>query len=75
MDSKPNTAPKVLSLEDALAEFGSIDKVIYKPVELEPHRDAQALLPPTFSTKSHPFDYFTLFFTPEIFSTITKHTN
>jgi hypothetical protein len=73
MDSKPTH--KARSLKDILAEFEPIDQVIYEPIELEPHRDAQALLPPTFSTKSHPFDYFTLFFTPELFSTITKHTN
>jgi hypothetical protein len=75
MDSKPTPTHKARSLEDILAEFEPIDQVIYEPVKLEPHRDAQALLPPTFSTKSHPFDYFTLFFTPELFSTITKHTN
>jgi hypothetical protein len=75
MDSKPNTTPKVHSLEDILAEFKPIDQVTYEPVELEPYRDAQALLPPAFSTKSHPFDYFTLFFTPKLFSTITKHSN
>jgi hypothetical protein len=75
MDSKPNNTPKARSLKEILAEFKPIDQVIYEPIELEPHRDVQALLPPTFSTKSHPFDYFTLFFTPQLFSTITKHTN
>jgi hypothetical protein len=75
MDSKPNNTPKARSLEEILAEFKPIDQVIYETIKLEPHRDGQALLPPTFLTKSHPFDYFTLFFTPEIFSTITKHTN
>ena len=75
MDSKTAASSKARSLEDILAEFGSIDQVIFEPVQLEPHKDAQALLPPTFLPDSHPFDYFTLYFTPELFETITKNTN
>jgi hypothetical protein len=64
------------TLEDILTEFGSINQVIFDPFKLEhPHRHAQALLPPTFSATSHPFDYFTLFFTPNLFQTITTNTN
>jgi hypothetical protein len=72
------TAPrqKARSLDDILAEFGSIDQVVFDPLQLEqPRRHAQALLPPTFSATSHPFDYFTLFFTPDLFRTITTNTN
>ena len=29
----------------------------------------------TFLPNSHPFDYFTLFFTPDLFNTITTNTN
>jgi hypothetical protein len=66
---------KARSLDDILAEFDSIDQVVFDPVELEQHRDAQPLLPPTFSATSSPFDYFTLFFTPTLFDTITTNTN
>ena len=66
---------KARSLEDILLEFGSIDKVSYKPIQVEPKRPAKALLPTTFSTHSHPYDYFTLFFTPDLFQQITTNTN
>jgi hypothetical protein len=49
---------KARTLKDILAEFDSIDQVVFDPIELEQHRDAQPLLPPTFSATSHPFDYF-----------------
>ena len=75
MGSKSNTTRKARTLEELLAEFDPIDQVIFEPVQLEPHRDAEALLPPTFSTNSHPIDYFTLFFTPYLFTTITNNTN
>ena len=75
MDSKAAASSKARSLEDILAEFKPIDQVIFKPVDIEAHKDAQALLPPTFLSSSHPFDYFALFFTPELIETITKNTN
>ena len=80
MESQPppqsTTKPKARSLEDILAEFDLIDQVVFEPVKLEEHRDAQVLLPPTFPiTSSHPFDYFALFFTHELFETITTNTN
>jgi hypothetical protein len=74
----PSTQPaklKARSLDDILAEFDPIDQVIFDPIELELHRDAQPLLPPTFLSTSSPFDYFTLFFTPTLFDTITTNTN
>jgi hypothetical protein len=78
MESQPppqSARPKARTLDDILAEFDSIDQVIFDPVKLEQHRDAQPLLPPTFSATSHPFDYFTLFFTHDLFQTITTNTN
>jgi hypothetical protein len=78
MESRPppqSTRPKARTLDDILAEFDSIDQVVFDPIKLEQHRDAQALLPPTFSATSHPFDYFTLFFTYDLFQTITTNTN
>jgi hypothetical protein len=63
---------KARSLEDILLEFGPIDRVFYKPFQVEERkRVVTALLPPTFPTRPHPYDYFTLFFTPDLFQTIT----
>jgi hypothetical protein len=75
MDSKATASNKARSLEDILAEFGPIDQVKFEPLELESHKDARVLLPPTLLPDSHPFDYFTLFFTPKLFDTITQNTN
>jgi Transposase IS4 len=64
------------ALEDILHEFEPIEQVIYTPFQTEqPRRPATALLPPTFPTDPHPFDYFTLFFTRDLFQTITTNTN
>src|SRR6266566_399327 len=51
--------------------FSTIAKLFSTIVQLQ----AQALLPSTFPTEPHPFDYFTLFFTPSLFQTITTNTN
>jgi hypothetical protein len=64
-----------LTLDDILAQFEPLEKVIFEPIQVEPQRAAQTLLPPTFSIYSQPFDYFTLFFTSDLFQLITKHTN
>jgi hypothetical protein len=66
---------KTRSLDDILAEFDSIDQVVFDPIELEAHRDTQPLLPLTFLVTSSLFDYFTLFFTPTLFDTIMTNTN
>ena len=67
---------KARSLEDILLEFKSIDQVSYEPFQPEqPKRIATALLPPTFPTRPHPYEYFALFFTPTIFQCITTNTN
>ena len=55
------------SLEDILHEFEPIEQVLYTPFQTEqPRRAAKALLPPTFPTEPHPYDYFALFFTPDL---------
>jgi hypothetical protein len=74
LTNQPNRR-KVLSLEDILHEFGSIKDVLYTPFQTESPRPAKALLPSTFPTQPHPYDYFALFFTPDLFQTITKNTN
>jgi hypothetical protein len=63
------------TLTEILAQFQPVDQVIFEPIQLEPDRHAQALLSPTFSAHSHPFDYFILFFTHALFQLITAHTN
>jgi hypothetical protein len=72
--AKPNRH-KTRSLEDILHEFGPITEVSYTSFQTEQRRPAQALLPSTFPTQPHPYDYFTLFFTPNLFQTITTNTN
>ena len=67
---------KAQSLEDILHEFEPIERVLYTPFQTkQPRRPTKALLPPTFPIKPHPFDYFTLFFTHDLFQTITTNTN
>ena len=63
------------SLEEILLSLGLITDVSYEPFQPEPKQEAKALLPPSFPTKPHPFDYFSLFFTRELFQTITTNTN
>ena len=70
-----NTTQKPQSLEEILQKVGSITNVSYTPFQPEPKRIAQALLPTSFPPKPHPFDYFSLFFTYELFQTITANTN
>ena len=64
-----------ITLEQILSQFEPLEKVVFEPLQTEPQRAAQPLLPPTFSTTTHPFDYFALFFTHSLFQLITKHTN
>jgi hypothetical protein len=71
---KPN-GHKAQSLKDILREFGPIKEVFYTPFQTEEPRLAKALLPLTFPIQPHPYDYFKLFFTPELFRTITINTN
>ena len=62
-------------LQEILAQFEPLKNVVFKPIQLEPQRAAQPLLPLSFSITSHPFNYFTLFFTYNLLQLITKHTN
>ena len=54
------------SLENILRRLGLITDVHFDPFQPEPKQSARAILPPTFPPKPHPFDYFSLFFTPEL---------
>jgi hypothetical protein len=49
-----------------LHEFGLIERVLHTLFQTEQPRPAKALLPSTFPTQSHLYDYFTLFFTPDL---------
>ena len=76
--SNPPTQPKrqkAQSLEDILLKLGPITSVSYEPFQCEPRQTAKALLPASFPQKPHPFDYFSLFFTGDLFQTITTNTN
>jgi hypothetical protein len=80
MELPPTTAtqPKkqtAQSLEDILLSLGPITGVSYEPFCPEPKQLARALLPPSFPPKPCQIDYFSLFFTRELFQTITTNTN
>jgi hypothetical protein len=72
--ASPHT--KARSLQAILDQLGPIANVSYTPFQPEePRQPSRALLPPSFPQKLHPFDYFTLFFTHDLFQTITTNTN
>ena len=66
---------KAQSLEDILYEFGSIQDVSYTLFKIKARRLVEALLPADFLANSHLYNYFTLFFTLDLFWTITTNTN
>jgi hypothetical protein len=66
---------KAQSLEDILLKFGLITSVSYEPFQCEPRQAARVVLLPSFPQNAHPFNYFSLFFTHDIFYTITTNTN
>jgi len=69
LPSKAST--KARSLADILDKLGPIANVSYTPFQPEePSQLARAILPPSFPQDAHPFDYFSLFFTPDLFQTI-----
>ena len=70
--SKKRKAP---SLEDILHEFGPINEVSYTPFQIKQLQPAKALLPSTFPTQLHLYDYFTLFLTNDLLYMITTNIN
>ena len=76
-DSTPQApqAAKALSLEDILLQLGPITEVQFDPFQPEPKQLPKAQLPSSFPQNPHPFDYFSLFFTPDLFQTITSNIN
>jgi hypothetical protein len=76
--SSPPAQPAVRKskiLEDIIEKLGPVTNVLYTPFECEPRQPAKALLPASFPSNPRPFDYFSLFFTPDLFKTITRNTN
>ena len=76
--SDPLTQPKrqnARSFEDILLQLGPITSVSYEPFQGEPRQAARAHLPTSFPQSPHPFDHFSLFFTHDLFQTITTNTN
>ena len=65
------------ALENILLKLGLITEVSFEPFQPVTKQPARAILPPTFPLppKRYPFDYFSLFFTPELLQTITTNTN
>ena len=80
MDDIPNppTQPKkqkTQSLKEILLAIGLIIGVSYEPFKCEPSQIARVVLPTSFPLNGHPFDYFSLFFTYDLFRMITINTN
>ena len=67
MQPTQSKGQKAQSLKDIILEIGPIINISYKPFQGEPRQAARALLPTSFPPKPHPFNYFTLFFTYELF--------
>jgi hypothetical protein len=72
---KKRKRKKYDSLDQILDEFGDATAVHFDPFQPEPHQEAQAKLPQDFPPNPTPFDYFSLFFTPDIIHIITNNTN
>jgi hypothetical protein len=72
---KQPTQHKEHSLQEILDEFSPLIDIIYKPVKVEDHREVYARLLLTFTEYSHLYDYFALFFIPDLFNLITKNIN
>jgi hypothetical protein len=68
-------AAKALSLKDILLQLGPIAEVQFDPFHPEPKQLPKAQLPSSFPQNPHPFNYFSLFFTPNLFQIITSNTN
>jgi hypothetical protein len=66
---------KAQSLEDILLEFRPITGVYYKSFKCVLKQTARVFLPLSFPQNLYLFDYFSLFFTHDLFRIITTNTN
>jgi hypothetical protein len=72
----PNKASKKTQLlEELFVNFGDLKSIQFEPFRPEQERLAEALLPSNFPTQPVPSDYFSLFFTSDIFDLIVRNTN
>lgn len=77
---KPQKRPKeketkALIVHEIIEQYGDLKNIEFIPFPPEDKRAAKPLLPTTFPTKPTPADYFTLFFTDNVYDMITKNTN
>jgi hypothetical protein len=76
--SAPKSAPKKLyTLEEILNEFETLDQVRFDPFKPETRTKARANLPQSFLSQLQlqPLNYFNLFFTDDLWKTITTNSN
>ena len=62
-------------LQEILDEFKIPDQVHFNPFQPEEYRKARSNIPSSFPTQPHPFDYFSLFWTDDIWNLITTNSN
>ena len=73
--TSPVVPKKNQSLEEILIVLSPISSILYTPFQPESSRLAKLLLPLTFPPKLYPFNYFSLFITPDLFKIISMNTN
>jgi hypothetical protein len=73
----PNKAAKKEAIVSTLRQQFEPSSVVFTPLQPELPRPASANLPTSFPPilQATPFDYFTLFFTPELYKLIARNTN
>ncbi|PVH67787.1 hypothetical protein DL98DRAFT_637200 [Cadophora sp. DSE1049] len=71
----PIKKAKLEALEAILDEFGLVTEVSFELFECEAPRLAKATLPPDFPPTVELYDYFALFFTPDLLKVITFNIN
>jgi hypothetical protein len=69
------TGRKSKVFEDIIEQLRPVTNVVYTPFKCEPRQSAKALLLASFLLNPRLFDYFSLFFIPDIFKTIITNTN
>ena len=76
--SKPSKSAKTEAIVSTLRQqFGDPTSVVFTPFQPKIPRSASANLPTSFPSVLHasPFNYFSLFFTTNIYKLIAKNTN
>ena len=72
---KPPKETRSHTLQEIIEEFGPANKVEFEPFIPEPYQMAQPILPRSFPNNPQALDYFSLFFTAELWQTVTRNTN